>query len=135
PPATTAYWDEAANSCGASGRRATSLSTVTQGPAAAVAVQPSGGPAVLGHSITVAAAVIGTSPRAFQWYEGIPADVSHPVAKANIANATIGPILAPTSFWLLASNDCGEVKTIPAPVTIASNCVTPAITTQPSDQL
>jgi hypothetical protein len=133
PTATTSYWLEATNSCGAFARTETITITVLPCNAPKILVQPSGGQAVSGDSITFAAAIDATQPLSLQWYEGNPPDMSKPVTNGNGTSVTVGPILAPTSFWLHAVNDCGEASTIAAPVTLASSCIAPVILTQPKD--
>lgn len=133
PATTSSYWFEATNSCGAFARTDTITITVLPCNAPQIVVQPSGGQAVAGDSITFAAAVSATLPLTLQWYEGNPPDTSKPVANGNGTSVTVGPILHPTSFWLHAVNDCGEASSIAAPVTIASSCIAPAILTQPKD--
>jgi len=133
PSTTTSYWLEATNSCGAFARTETITITVLPCNAPKIVVQPSGGQAVSGDSITFAAAISATQPLSLQWYEGNPPDTSKPVPNGNGTSITVGPILAPTSFWLHAVNDCGEASTIAAPVTLASSCIAPVILTQPKD--
>jgi hypothetical protein len=132
PAATTSYWLEATNSCGAFARSETITVTVQPCNAPKIVVQPSGGQVVSGESITLAAAVTGTSPLTLQWFEGAPTNTTRPVANGGGNGITVGPILSATSFWLHATNDCGEVSTVAAPVTIASSCISPSITTQPA---
>jgi len=133
PLATTSYWVEATNSCGASARSDTIVVTVTPCSAPKLAVQPAGGQVVSGESITLAAAVTASQPLALQWFEGARLDTSHPVINATGPSLTTPPIIAPTSFWLRATNDCGEADSVSAPVTIAASCIAPSITTQPAD--
>jgi len=133
PASTTSYWLEATNGCGAFARTGTITITVLPCNAPRIIVQPSGGQAVSGDAITFAAAISATQPLSLQWYEGNPPDTSRPVTNGNGTSITVGPILAPTSFWLHAVNDCGEASTIAAPVTLASSCIAPVILTQPKD--
>ena len=133
PLATSSYWLEATNSCGAFARTNTITITVVPCVAPKIVVQPSGGQSVIGESITLAAAVSGTQPMTLQWYEGARGDTSHPVANGNTTAITAGPIIAPTSFWLRATNDCGDVQSNAAAVTLASSCITPSITAQPAN--
>jgi len=132
PLATSSYWLEATNSCGAFARTETITITVVPCFAPKIVVQPNGGQAVAGETITLAAAITGTQPLTLQWYEGLRGDLSHPVPNSNATAITAGPIIAATSFWLRATNDCGDVQSDAASVTLATSCIAPQITTQPA---
>jgi hypothetical protein len=133
PAATTSYWSEVTNSCGAFARTETIVVTVQPCNAPQITIQPAGGQAVVGDPITIGAAVGGSTPLTLQWFEGLPSDTSRLVVNATSANLTAGPILAPTSFWLRATNECGTASSSAAQVVVVPNCIAPLIITQPAD--
>jgi hypothetical protein len=99
-----------------------------------VVIQPASAEAVIGRSATLSATISGTAPMTFQWYEGSRLDTSRPVTKATTASFTTDPLFAPTSFWLRARNECGEIDTAAADVAVVSNCTPPVITSHPQNQ-
>jgi Dual-action HEIGH metallo-peptidase len=133
PATTTSYWLRAINSCDASANSDTIVVTVLPCDAPVIVVQPIGGVAASGDSFTLSAVLIGTQPIVVQWYEGAAGDQSRLVANAAAATVTINAIMTNRSFWLYATNACGETKSGAVSVTVVPSCVAPVITQQPGD--
>ena len=133
PAATTSYWLRATNSCGAFANSDTIVVTVLPCDAPAVIIQPAGGEAVVAGSFTLSAVVSGTQPITMQWYEGNAGDTSAPVPNATTSTVTVSPIMNARTFWLRATNECGEASSTAVTVTVVSNCAAPVITRQPRD--
>jgi hypothetical protein len=133
PASTTSYWLRAINSCGASANTDAIVVTVLPCDAPAIVVKPTGGQADLGGSFTLSVVLIGTQPIRVQWYEGAAGDKSTPVPNAAAATVTVSAIVGNRSFWLNATNDCGETNSAAVSVTVVPTCVAPVITQQPRD--
>ena len=133
PQSTQTYWLLVTNDCGANATAGPITITVTPCNAPRIAIQPSNAEVVLGSQATFAVTIDGTTPMQMQWYEGARGDTSHPVTNATTSSFTTNALFAPTSFWLDATNACGEVQTVSAAVTIVPNCTAPVISLEPAD--
>jgi hypothetical protein len=129
---TTSYWARVTNSCGASADSDEIIVGVTPCRAPSIDVQPAGGTVVLASSATLFVGARGTQPLAFQWYEGAKGDTSRPVVNGNAPTVTTPPLVAPASFWVRISNDCGSVDGSAAVESVAPSCSAPSITAQPA---
>ena len=133
PLATASYWVSATNSCGAFANSDTYVVTVLPCNAPVILVQPISGQAAVGDSFTLSAILTGTQPITMQWYEGSAGDTSIPVPNAAAATVTILPVMSARTFWLRATNDCGEASSSAVVVTVVPSCIKPGITQQPRD--
>ncbi len=133
PPATTSYWLQARNQCGAIANSDTVVVTVTPCDPPAFAVQPSDGTVLMNGAATLYAVTTGTQPLLFQWYEGESGDTSVPVSNGNAATLATQPLSAPASFWVRVHNACGSADSATATIATTSSCTPPAIAVQPQN--
>ncbi|HEX7190839.1 MAG TPA: hypothetical protein VF381_04625, partial [Thermoanaerobaculia bacterium] len=94
-----------------------------------IVVPPAGGQFVPGDSVTLSAIVNGSRPITLQWMQN-----GAPVTNAITSTVIVGPLFAPSSFALHASNECGDLTTTPITFSVAPQCVAPSITQQPTSQ-
>ncbi|HYM60929.1 MAG TPA: M57 family metalloprotease, partial [Thermoanaerobaculia bacterium] len=134
PPATTSYWVQVSNSCGATANSDTITVTVTPCTAPQILVSPAASTIVTGNSATLWAGITGTAPLQYRWYEGSPPDTSRPAFNGTQQTLVTSALTAPTSYWVRASNDCGTADSAAAPVAIATSCAPPVITAPLKDQ-
>jgi hypothetical protein len=134
PSTTTSYWLRASNTCGSSADSNTITITVLPCSAPKIVVQPVGENIVTGNGATLFAAVTGTQPLAFQWYEGTFPDAAHPVTGGTSATLTVPSLVAADSYWLHVTNDCGAADSDTARLAIVASCTPPAIVAQPRNQ-
>ena len=132
PHATSTYWVQATNDCGASANGPTITITVVPCTPPAIVAQPSGGDILTGTSATLSAQLSGTQPLTLRWFEGLPPDTSRSVSGANDSSLVTPIVVTPTSYWLRATNDCGTVNSAPAFVMPVATCVAPSISRQPA---
>lgn len=134
PAATQSFWVQISNDCGATATSDAVTITVTPCDAPRVVIPPADAQVVTGTGATLSATISGTQPLFIQWFEGKADDTSHPVPNASTSSFTTRPLFAPTSFWLQATNACGNTSTGPAAVTIVETCTPPVINGQPQSQ-
>jgi hypothetical protein len=134
PSTTSSYWLRALNTCGSSADSDTITITVLPCNAPKIVVQPAGGDVVTDNGASLFAAVTGTQPIAFQWYQGTFPDISHPATGGTSATLEVPPLVSPVSYWLHVSSECGAADSTTAVLTIVPNCTTPSIVSQPHDQ-
>jgi hypothetical protein len=95
-----------------------------------ITVQPQSQTIANGQSATLGVAANGTTPFAYQWYQGSAGDTSTPVGSGS--NSFTTPALdVATSYWVRVSNGCGQANSQTATITI---CTGPVITAQPQSQ-
>ncbi len=134
PAQTTSYWVRASNTCGSSADSSTVTVTVVPCTAPKVVVQPASGNIVTSNGTTLFAAVTGTLPITYQWYEGTFPDTTHPANSGTSATLAVPSLIASTSYWLHVSSVCGAADSTTARLTIVSTCTSPAIAVQPQNQ-
>jgi hypothetical protein len=134
PSITSVYWVRASNSCGSSIDSSTITITVTPCAAPKIVVQPASANIVTNTGTSLFAAVTGTQPISYQWYEGTFPDTSHPATAGNSATLAVPPLVASTSYWLHVSSECGAAESTTARLTVVQSCGTPAIVSQPQNQ-
>jgi hypothetical protein len=134
PSTTSAYWLRVSNSCGSSIDGKTITITVLPCAAPKIVVQPPSANIVVNTGTTLYAAVTGTQPIAYQWYEGTFPDTSHPATAGTSVTLAVPPLVASTSYWLHASSDCGATDSTTARLTVVQSCSPPTIVSQPQDQ-
>jgi hypothetical protein len=134
PSTTTSYWVRSSNTCGSSVDSNTITITVLPCNAPKIVVQPSGGDIVTGNGATLFAAVTGTQPIAFQWYQGTFPDTSQPASGGTSATLALPSLVSPASYWLHVSSECGAADSTTASLTIVQSCTAPSIASQPQDQ-
>ena len=91
-----------------------------------VTSQPQSTSITQGQSATLTFAVSGSSPT-YQWYRGNSGDTSNLVAGGTGTSIVVSPTTT-TSYWVRASNTCGQTNSQAATVTVN---VPPSITAQP----
>jgi hypothetical protein len=134
PPVTSAYWFRVSNSCGSSIDSSTITITVTPCAAPKIVVQPASAIIVANFGTSLFAAVTGTQPITYQWYEGTFPDTSHPATSGNSATLPVPPLAAQSSYWLHVSSECGAADSTTARLTVVQSCAPPAIVVQPQNQ-
>jgi hypothetical protein len=132
PAFTTSYWARVTNACGARADSDTIVITVTPCFTPVVAVQPWGGDILTNSSATIYAGVTGSTPLQLQWYEGATEDTSHPAPNGTGQTLVTPPLLASTSYWVRATNDCGTASSSKASVSVVTSCAPPVVITPPS---
>jgi Ig-like domain CHU_C associated/Dual-action HEIGH metallo-peptidase len=134
PSTTSTYWLRASNSCGSSIDSRTITITVVPCAAPKIVVQPASANIVSNTGTSLFAAVTGTQPISYQWYEGTFPDTSHPATAGNSATLTVPPLFASTSYWLHVSSECGTADSNTARLTVVQSCAPPTIVSQPQNQ-
>jgi Ig-like domain-containing protein/dual-action HEIGH metallo-peptidase len=134
PSHTSSYWLRASNSCGSSIDSRTITITVLPCAAPKIVVQPASANIVSNFGTTLYAAVTGTQPITYQWYEGTFPDTSHPATAGTSATLAVPPLVASASYWLHVSSDCGAADSNTARLTVVQSCSPPAIVSQPQNQ-
>jgi hypothetical protein len=134
PSQTSSYWVRASNTCGSTADSGTITITVLPCNAPKIVVQPPDRTLVTGSGTSLFAAVTGTQPITFQWYEGTFPDTSKPVVGGTSATLTLPSVFAPVSYWLHVSSECGTADSSTARLTLVSTCTPPVIASQPHDQ-
>ena len=134
PSTTSSYWLRVSNSCGSSIDSKTITITVLPCAAPKIVVQPPGANIVSNFGTTLYAAVTGTQPIAYQWYEGTFPDTSHPATNGTSATLAVPPLVASASYWLHVSSDCGAADSNTAQLTVVQSCAPPTIISQPQNQ-
>ncbi len=126
---TTSYWVQVTNACGqADSATATVSMTCT---AASITTQPQSHAITSGQSVTLSAIAAGTTPLAYQWYQGSSGDTSLPVG-TNASSFTTPALTTTTSYWVRVTNACGHADS--ATATVSVTCTAASITTQPQSQ-
>jgi hypothetical protein len=134
PSTTAAYWLRASNSCGSSIDGKTITITVLPCAAPKIVVQPASANIVSNFGTSLFAAVTGTQPISYQWYEGTFPDTTHPATSGNSATLVVPPLVASTSYWLHVSSECGAADSNTARLTVVQSCSPPTIVSQPQNQ-
>jgi hypothetical protein len=134
PGKTTSYWVRASNTCGSSADSNTITITIVPCTAPKIVVQPAGGDVVTGNGATLFAAVTGTQPIAYQWYQGTFPDTTHPANAGTSATLAVPSLIAAVSYWLHVSSECGAADSTTARLTIVSTCTPPSIAVPPQNQ-
>jgi hypothetical protein len=134
PSTTSSYWLRASNSCGSSIDSNTITITVLPCAAPTIVVQPASANIVTNFGTTLYAAVTGTQPITYQWYEGTFPDASHPATGGNSATLAVPSLIASTSYWLHVSSECGAADSATARLTVVQSCAAPSIVSQPQNQ-
>jgi hypothetical protein len=134
PSTTAAYWLRASNSCGSSIDSKTITITVLPCAAPKIVVQPASANIVSNFGTSLFAAVTGTQPITYQWYEGTFPDTTHPSTSGNSATLAVPPLVASASYWLHVSSECGVADSNTARLTVVQSCSPPTIVSQPQNQ-
>jgi hypothetical protein len=134
PPSTGSFWVRATNSCGSSIDSNTITITVLPCAAPKIVIQPPSANLVTNTGTTLYAAVTGTEPITYQWYEGTFPDTSRPAANGTSATLAVPPLVASASYWLHVSSECGAADSTTARLTVVQSCSTPTIVSQPLSQ-
>jgi hypothetical protein len=134
PSTTSAYWLRASNSCGSSIDSTTITIVVLPCAAPNIVVQPASANIVTNFGTSLFAAVTGTQPITYQWYEGVFPDTSHPATAGNSATLNVPSLVASASYWLHVSSECGAADSTTARLTVVQSCIAPAIVSQPQNQ-
>jgi cytochrome c peroxidase len=80
--------------------------------------QPQSGSIRVGNSVNLSVSATGTSPT-FQWFIGTTGNTSTPIVGATASSVTVTPGVT-TSFWVRVSDQCGDVNSNTATVTVAA---------------
>lgn len=119
PTLTTSYWVRVTATCGVPVNSAAATVTVT-GPCVApviTSITPSQ-TVRRNSSVQLSVAASGTTPITYQWYEGPVGDLGRP--SGSTAAITVGPITAPTRYWVRLNNPCGEATSTAIPISLAT---------------
>jgi len=84
----------------------------------AITSHPQGTTIAAGATATLSVTATGTTPLAYQWYQGDSGTTSSPVAGATSATFTTPALSSTTSYWVKVSDACGFVGSATATVTI-----------------
>jgi len=86
--------------------------------APAITTEPLGATIDSGGSATLRVVATGTASLSYQWYRGASGNTAEIVAGATGSSYTTPPLSASTSFWVRVANDCGEVNSTAATITV-----------------
>ncbi|MEA2569848.1 MAG: hypothetical protein QOI24_1849 [Acidobacteriota bacterium] len=100
--------------------------------APAVVSTSGGGTISSGQSTTLSVVASGTTPLAYQWYDGQSGNTATPVG-TNSPSYNTGPLTSPKNYWVKITNSCGNASSTTFTVTPAA-CNPPSITSQPLSQ-
>lgn len=134
PAKTSSYWLRMMNTCGSSLDSSTITITVLACAKPKIVVPPVDAGIVTGNGAMLFAAVTGTQPLAFQWYEGTFPDTTRPANGGTSATLAVPPLIAPASYWLHVSNECGTADAATVRLTVVPSCTPPSIVSQPQKQ-
>ena len=126
--ATTKRWVRVSNACGAADSQTATLTATTSCTSPSIYSQPQSVTIAPGQSMTLSVGASGSAPLSYQWYLGDGTRMSG----ANGSSVTVTPSQT-TGFYVIVTNDCGTLASDVVTVTV-SDCVKPAITTQPLSQ-
>ncbi|HEX9982695.1 MAG TPA: hypothetical protein VGF69_05500 [Thermoanaerobaculia bacterium] len=117
---TTAYWVRVKNDCGEVNSQAAVITVGTNCVPPTIVTQPTGANTSTGKKVTLSVVAAGDGPITYQWYRGEPNDVSTPLPNSNSASVEIGPLdIAGTfKFWVRVTNQCGQISSTAATLTI-----------------
>lgn len=79
--------------------------------------QPQGALADAGESVTINVGVSGSGQN-FQWYVGLPGDITQPVSSATTASLTVVATDPPVTYWVLVSDSSGSLESLGATVAV-----------------
>ncbi len=85
-----------------------------------IGAQPASQTIAAGQSVTLSVTATGSPPLGYQWYRGSAGDTSSPVSGAASPSYATGALAATASFWVRASNGCGQANSLSAVVTVSS---------------
>jgi PKD repeat protein len=94
------------------------VSTGCTGPQ--ISQQPQGTSVAYGGSATLGVTATGTATLHFNWYQGSSGDTTHPVGNDQ-STYTTAALTATTSYWVKVWNNCNEVNSNTATVTIQTS--------------
>jgi hypothetical protein len=130
PATTTTYAAVVTNDCGEATSTPVTITVVPACVPATIASQSSSTSIVTGDSTTLSIAPAGSTPRTIQWYTGTPGPGSSLlIPGANASTYEVSPI-AMTTYFAVATNDCGSATSTPVTITVTAACVSPSVTAQ-----
>lgn len=94
----------------------------------AITTQPASLSINSGQTATLSVSATSGGTLSYQWYEGASGITTTPVG-TNSASFTTPALTAPKSYWVRVSNECGNVASNAATVTV---CIPPTIGTHPA---
>jgi formylglycine-generating enzyme required for sulfatase activity len=109
---TTTYWVRVSNSVGSVN---SSLASISCSPT--ITTQPAARTIISGTTTTLSVTANGSTPLAYQWYQGPAGTTTTPVG-TNSASFTTPALSADTSYWVQVSNTTGSVNSTLAKVKV-----------------
>jgi hypothetical protein len=82
-----------------------------------ISSQPQGQSIDSGQTAMLSVSATGTTPFAYQWYEGAKGNTTTPVG-TNSSSFTTPPLTQTTSYWVRVSNSCGLADSDAAVITV-----------------
>ena len=87
----------------------------------------------LGQTASLTVGATGTTPLAYQWYNGTSGNTSSPIGGGGNGATLVVQPPSTRSYWVRVSNSCGAVNSATVTVTV-SGCTAPSITSQPQSR-
>ena len=103
-------------------------------PTPLLVVQPANSTTTQGDYAAASVVASRRAPFSYQWYRGVPGDVSNPFPGATSSEVALGPFDATTSIWVRVGNSCGTTDSAAATITVEPPCLAPNLTLQPQSQ-
>ncbi len=113
---TKAYLVQVTNNCGLVNSNQV-LVIVSQCTGPTITTQPRSVSAAGGSRVVLSVTATGTAPLTYKWFEGKSGLPSIPIAGANASTLVI-PAAKESSYWVKVSNDCGEINSATAFVSV-----------------
>ncbi|HEX8411571.1 MAG TPA: matrixin family metalloprotease, partial [Thermoanaerobaculia bacterium] len=134
PPVTAQkqYWVKVSNACPSSANSTTVTVTPIVCDEPEITNQPASRTIGPNTTASLSVAVNGSSPFSYQWYRATTVGNTSAPVGTNSPNFTTPALTSTTSYWVRVSNNCGSADSSLATITVASACISPTITQQPS---
>lgn len=97
--------------------------------ATAITSYPASSRVTSGGTAALSVAAIGSGTLTYQWYAGLPGDISQPVTGATSPNFTTPPIASSAPYWVRVTGASGFANSRAARLTVVN---APTIVTQPA---
>ncbi len=114
---TTDYWVRISNACSTVDSGTAIMNVVPACTSPTITTAPVSQTVPSGASATLSVVADGSAPFYYQWYQGVEPNGTA-IIGANSDTFTTPALTASTSYWVSVANDCGEVDTTTATVTV-----------------
>ena len=115
---TTSYWVRVSNSAGSVDSEPATVAVISSAPL--IITQPVSTTALTGSTATLSVNARGSSPLAYQWYQGAAGVTTTPVG-INSASFTTPALTTTTGYWVRVSNSFGSVDSAAATIKVQAS--------------